>query len=382
MNIGFDAKRAYHNGTGLGHYSRSLIRALAAGFPQHEYYLFNPKPSRLFDLSQPHLHEVLPGGILNKTFSSWWRSKAVVKDLKTLNIGLYHGLSHEVPFGIEHTDIPAIVTMHDLIHERYPAQYKAIDRKIYTKKYKHACDASRRVIAISEQTRADLIEFYQVPDEKIVVCYQNCNPSFSIRKTDAELQAVKKKYDLPDRYLLSVGSIIERKNLLNVCKAYFMLRNELDIPLVVIGNGGSYKQLVQDYVKQNGLEKKILFLSDQPEAQQTSFKNADDFPAIYQASLGMIYPSHFEGFGIPVLEALWSRIPVITSNVSCLPEAGGEGAFYVDPSSAESIAQAIRTITTNPDLVNIQTEKGWQHAQNFSPEKCAAAVMNVYQSVW
>lgn len=193
---------------------------------------------------------------------------------------------------------------------------------------------------------------------------------------------MKQLYKLPERYLLSVGSIIERKNLLNVCKAYFILRNELDIPLVVIGNGGPYKQQVQDFVKQNNLEQKIIFLSDRSEAQHASFKNAVDFPAIYQGSLGMIYPSHFEGFGIPVLEALWSRIPVITSSVSCLPEAGGEGAFYVNPSSAEEIADAIRTITTDSDLVKTQTEKGWQHAQNFTPEKCAAAVMNVYQSVW
>ena len=382
MNIGFDAKRAFHNGTGLGHYSRSLIRALAESFPQHEYYLFNPKLSRTFDLSQDHLHEVLPNRFLSKALPALWRSKGVVKDLKVMRIGLYHGLSHEVPFGIEDTDIPAIVTMHDLIHERYPAQYKAIDRKIYTKKYKHACAASERVIAISEQTRADLIQYYQIPDEKIVVCYQSCNPSFGIKRSAHEIEAVKKLYKLPEHYLLSVGSIIERKNLLNVCKAYFILRNELDIPLVVIGNGGTYKQQVQDFVKQNNLEQKIIFLSDQPEAQHASFKNAVDFPAIYQGSLGMIYPSHFEGFGIPVLEALWSRIPVITSNVSCLPEAGGEGAFYVNPSSAEEIAQAIKTITTETDLVKTQTEKGWQHAQHFTPEKCAAAVMNVYQSVW
>ena len=114
----------------------------------------------------------------------------------------------------------------------------------------------------------------------------------------------------------------------------------------------------------------------------SAFRTAVDFPAIYQSAIAMIYPSFFEGFGIPVLEALWSRLPVITSNISCLPEAAGEGAYYVNPSSAEEIAAGMKKIYNDKHFTSALVEKGWQQAQKFTQQKCAASVMNVYKSVW
>ncbi len=382
MNIGFDAKRAFHNQTGLGHYSRTLIHSLAACFPQHEYFLFNPKASTSFQFNEQNVHEVLPGSFLSKKLSAAWRSNWVKKDLKRLHIDLYHGLSHELPVNINQTGIKSVVTIHDLIHERYLEQYKLIDRKIYTKKFSYACAHADKIIAISNQTKQDIIDFYQTAAEKIEVCYQSCNPAFGERITDDVKQRVKAHYKLPDQYFLYVGSIIERKNLLNLCTAMNLLRNETDIPLVVIGNGGEYKQKVKDYITKNQLDDRIIFLSDQPTAKfSPTFQSAEDFPAIYQQAIAMIYPSVFEGFGIPVLEALWSRIPVITSNVSCLPEAGGEGAFYVDPTKPEEIALQIKRILNDDAFVQQQIEKGWQHAQHFSNANTAAKVMGVYEQI-
>lgn len=381
MNIGFDAKRAFHNGTGLGHYSRTLIRSLAEYYPEHQYFLFNPKPSNLFSLEDGHLHEVLPKGFPSTLFRSAWRSSWVKKDLQRLKIDLYHGLSHEIPVGINKTGIRSVVTIHDLIHERYPEQYNPIDVKIYDKKFRYACANADRVIAISQQTKKDIIDYYKTPEEKITVCYQSCSPAFGQPVTEQEKARVKKIYDLPDQFFLYVGSIIERKNLLNICKAVFLLRNEITVPVIAIGDGTKYKQQVKDYIRQNGLEKKIILLSEQPSAKSSgAFQTAVDFPAIYQSAIAMIYPSFFEGFGIPVLEALWSRLPVITSNVSCLPEAGGDGAYYVDPVSAEEIAEAMRKIYTDKNLADTMIEKGWAHAQHFTQEKCAKAVMDVYTS--
>ena len=380
MNIGFDAKRAFHNGTGLGHYSRTLIHSLAQYHPSHEYFLFNPKPGP-FEVKGDHLHEIQPTGFINRSFSSAWRSSWVKNDLRRLKIDLYHGLSHEIPMGIGKTGVRSVVTIHDLIHERYPEQYNAIDVRIYNKKFRYACANADKVIAISEQTKKDIIDFYGTPAEKIHVCYQSCNPAFATTISNEEKQRVRKRYELPEQFFLYVGSIIERKNLLNICKAVFLLRNELDIPLVVIGEGGKYKQQVKDYVLQNGLDSKIIFLSDHPAAKEKAFRSAADFPAIYQSAIAMIYPSFFEGFGIPVLEALWSRVPVITSNTSCLPEAGGEGAYYVDPNSAEEIATGMKKIYSGTSLAIAMKEKGWQHAQRFTQKACADSVMNVYKLV-
>jgi glycosyltransferase involved in cell wall biosynthesis len=151
----------------------------------------------------------------------------------------------------------------------------------------------------------------------------------------------------------------------------------------VIGDGSKYKQQVKDYIRQNGLEEKIIFLSENAVARSSSsFQSAMDFPAIYQSAIAMIYPSFFEGFGIPVLEALWSRLPVITSNVSCLPEAGGDGAYYVNPNSAEEIAEGMKRIYTDKQLAATLRERGWQHAQNFTQQKSAASVIDVYKMVW
>ena len=382
MNIGFDAKRAYHNGTGLGHYSRTLIRSLSEYFPQHKYYLFNPKPSYLFKLNGKNIEEVLPSSLLHKALSSVWRSTWIKNDLEKHDVDIYHGLSNEIPIDIHKSGIKSVVTIHDLIFEHYPEQYSRIDVEIYKRKFKYACDHADRVIAISLQTKRDIIEFYKTPEEKINVCYQSCNPAFSETVNEKAKQQVKEKYSLPDQYFLYVGSIIERKNLLGVCKAFYLLRNDLNIPLVVIGDGTKYKQQVKDFIKQNGLEDRIIFLSENNLAKvASSFLRAEDFPAIYQMATAMIYPSFFEGFGIPVLEALCSRLPVITSNVSCLPEAGGDGAYYVNPGSAEEIAEGMRKIYTDKDLAETLKVKGWQYAQNFTQQKCAADVMRVYESL-
>ncbi len=380
MNIGFDAKRAFHNKTGLGHYSRTLIHSLANFHPEHQYYLFNPKPSSFFKFAENNIHEVGPTGPLNKIFRFAWRSSWVKKDLQKLKIDLYHGLSHEIPRGIQETGVKSVVTIHDLIHERYPDQYKSIDVKIYSQKFRYACKHADKVIAISEQTKQDIREFYKTPAEKIVVCYQSCNPAFGESVSDEQKKSIRERYNLPDKFFLNVGSIIERKNLLGICKAMFLLRYDLDIPLVVIGDGGDYKEQVKDFIRQNGLERKIIFLSEHPTAKASrSFQSAEDFPAIYQSAIAMIYPSFFEGFGIPVLEALWSRLPVITSNVSCLPEAGGEGAYYVNPHHAEEIAAGMKKIYSDDKFANLMRNKGWEHAQNFSQAKCADRVMKVYQ---
>jgi glycosyltransferase involved in cell wall biosynthesis len=380
MNIGFEAKRAFTNGTGLGHYSRTLISSLATYFNEHDYFLFTPKNTNLFNTTDfANIHTVTPQTFPANLFTALWRSSWVKSDLKKLNIDVYHGLSHEIPLGIQHTKIPSVVTMHDLIFERYPEQFNAIDVKIYRKKFKYACANADKIIAISQQTKQDLLDLYKVKEEKISVCYQSCNPIFGNTVSDADKARIQQQYNLPNEYFLYVGSIIERKNLLQICKGLHLLKDKLSIPLVVIGEGGAYKKLVKDYIHTHQLNDKVIFLSEK--FTNESFKNATDFPAIYQQAVCMIYPSTFEGFGIPVLEALWSKIPVITSNVSCMPETGGNAAYYVNPTSDNEMADALYNVYTDNNLRDSMIEKGIAHAQNFTQKNCAANVMNVYQSL-
>lgn len=376
MQIGFDAKRAYHNTTGLGYFSRTLISLLARYYPGHQYYLYNPKPSDKFHPNSPSVHEVLPSGLLNRMFRSAWRSSWVKKDLVKQGIDLYHGLSHELPMGIEKTGIRTVVAMHDLIPERFPEQFKAVDVAIYRKKYRYACRVADHIMAISEQTKQDIIEYYKIPAERITVCYQSVDPAFAQKATEQEKAAIRLRYGLPETFFLYVGTVIERKNLLNICKALFLLRDRLDIPLVVVGKGGKYLQQVKDYLRQQNLEQRVIFLSE-----TAGYVVQQDFPAIYQMSTAMLYPSFFEGFGIPVLEAHWSEVPVITSNVSCLPEVGGPGAYYVDPNSSEEIAEGMLRTATDNTLVQQLLLLSHAHIQQFAPEVYVKSVMAIYEKV-
>lgn len=383
MHIGFDAKRAYQNGTGLGHYSRTLISSLAEYFPEHQYSLFAPKETDRFQVADYKGMQLFkPEHFPDTLLKSLWRSRRVTRDLVKQKVDIYHGLSHEIPIGIRDTGIKSVVTVHDLIIERYPEQYKKADVWIHRNKIKYACKNADRVIAISKQTSDDLVEFYKVPESKIDICYQSCNTIFGKKVSGEEIKRIREKYQLPQQYFLYVGSLIERKNLLTICEAINALKGKLDIPLVAIGQGSAYKEKVKAYIREHKLEKQIILMTDNEAAQQSvTFRNATDFPPIYQGALAMIYPSVFEGFGIPVLEALWSGLPTITSNVSCMPETGGDAAYYVDPRSTAEMITALERVATDAALRASMVEKGYIHAARFSQLACATAVMNLYKSL-
>lgn len=373
MNIGFDAKRAFQNRTGLGNYSRTLIRSLGEYYPQYNYFLFAPKAKSLF---QPPsgMQTILPERRHHRWLKSVWRSRWVINDLVTNEIDLYHGLSAELPFGISNSGVQSVVTMHDLIFERYPKQYNPIDVYTYRKKARYACKRADKIIAISEQTKQDLIEFYHTPENRITVCYQSCDPSFEQLRSKEEIAKMLAHYQLPDTYFLYVGSVIERKNLMGIVKAMRLLKGKLNIPLVVLGDGDRYKEEVKAFLQKEGMASQLIWLN---EVAKFSFK---DLPALYQGAVALIYPSIFEGFGIPILEALWSRTPVITANVSCFRETAGDAALYIDPYLPATMAEAMETVAIDRTFAAGMQERGLRHAQQFTPDKCAAAVMAVYQS--
>ncbi|RAJ05223.1 glycosyltransferase involved in cell wall biosynthesis [Chitinophaga skermanii] len=376
LKIGLDAKRAYQNNTGLGNYSRALIEALAKYYPQHEYLLFAPKHSQMFkekDVPGTIFHG--PQSAFERKLKGLWRSRWMTKDLIRENVDVYNGLSHELPFGIHKTGIPSAVTMHDLIFERYPKQYNPIDVFTYRRKARYACNAADRVIAISEQTKEDLIQFYHVPSSKIDVVYQCCNPIFEAVWPAAAKASFRERYYLPHQYFLYVGSIIERKNLLGIIEAMHLLGDQTDVPLVILGQGTTYKKKVQAAAAEYGLQDRLIWIND---TRKLAFH---DVPALYQCATGLIYPSLFEGFGIPILEALWSKTPVITSQGSCFSETGGNAAIYIDPLNHASIAEAMMSLLTDRDMAADMTERGIMHAQKFSAQNFAKGVMNTLTAI-
>jgi glycosyltransferase involved in cell wall biosynthesis len=371
ISIGFDAKRAFYNYSGLGNYSRNLLFALAKSYPENTYYLFTPKTKNRFiveDKGQFNLIE--PNLTLYKWISPLWRRKFMKNDIKRQKLEIFHGLSQELPLGIEETGVKSIVTVHDLIFMRFPEFYSWIDAKIYYRKLIHACRVSDRIVAISKQTKNDLIRFLNISPDKISVIHQGCNPYFWNNYSNEFYQEVRTKYNLPERYLLYVGTIEERKNLLGIVKSIHMAK--IDIPLVVIGRKVDlYYKNVLNYITSNRL-KNIIF----PEPILNL-----ELPVIYQHAECFIYPSFFEGFGIPLLEALVSGTPVITSKSGCFAEAAGPGSLYVDPYSAEKIGEAILRVVNNKELRDNMIAVGADYANNFKDDIIAHTYMKLYHSL-
>ncbi|MFN0274597.1 MAG: glycosyltransferase family 4 protein [Chitinophagales bacterium] len=370
MRIGFDAKRYFQNATGLGNYSRMLVHSLAKYYPQHEYLLFTPFAKNEFDIEETARVKIIRSK--QKSWGGLWRSYAINHDLKRSKIDIFHGLSNEIPFQIRKTGVKTVVTIHDLIFKRFPNHYPLIDRNIYDIKSKYACKHADVIIATSQATKKDIIEFYDVNEQKIKVIYQSCDEKFFVTPQPDALRLINKKYNLPAEFILYVGSIIERKNLLNICKAYIQIEEQKRIPCVVIGRGGVYAAKVNTFITQNQLEKYFIFLKG---------VSNDEIHAFYQQAFAFVYPSKYEGFGIPVLEAMASGCPVITSVVSSMPEVAGDAALLVNPDSTEDISEAIQKLTQNENLRKQYAEIGEIQAQKFTAQTFAGKVVEIYNSI-
>ena len=329
--IGFDAKRIVKNGTGLGSYGRTLVNDLAAD-ERLQLRLYAPDKGR-DDLrnqiaDRPNVTFCYPS---RPTPRFYWRSRGIVGDLRRDGVQIYHGLSGELPVGIRKSGIRSIVTIHDLIFLRHPEFYHWLDTKIYAWKFRQTIREADHIIAISECTKRDIIEFGDVSEDKISVIYQSFSSRFSTEIAPELLDSVRQRYQLPKRYVLNVGTIEARKNILLAVKALAHLPE--DISLVVVGRRTKYSDKVLEYAKKHGLMPRIKFYHGVPD---------DDLPAFYAQAETFVYPSVYEGFGIPIIEAVGSGLPVVACTGSCLEEAGGPDSLYVAPDDSEAMAAAIR----------------------------------------
>ena len=368
MRIGFDGKRAFFNGTGLGNYSRSTVRILAEQRPENEYVLFSPKAGSRVGFVPPEGVSTLLPGPFGRLLPSVWRSYGMASAIRRSGVELYHGLSHELPCDIGRAGVRSVVTVHDLIFVRRPELYKPFDRAIYTRKYRRSCRQADRIIAISRQTRDDLIELWSIDPQKIDVVYQGCSPIFCRRVGEEQREAVRRKYDLPGEYLLSVGSIEARKNLMLTVQA--MAERRLDIRLVAVGRRTPYSDSILRYAEEKGISDRIRFIHN------AAF---EDLPAIYQMSRLLVYVSFYEGFGIPILEAFSSGIPVITTRGGVFAETGGDAACYVDPCSVAEMGDALDRILSDEELRQGMIARGLVHAERFSEPRIASDLMRVYE---
>ncbi|MBR6310049.1 MAG: glycosyltransferase family 4 protein [Paludibacteraceae bacterium] len=369
MKIAFDAKRAFHNNRGLGNYSRDVIRLMKTFAPENEYFLAGV-PTEKYAFVAQNAKMIQPQSFLHKKFPSLWRSMGCVKQLTENGIDIYHGMSQELPVGIEKTNIKTIVTIHDAIWIRYPELYSFTYRKIFTAKNKFACKTADKIIAISEQSKRDAIEFLGADESKTEVVYQGCNNIFRQAVSDEQIAETKKKYDLPQDFLLDVGAIEKRKNLENLIRAIAI--GKIDMPLVVVGGKSKYAEEMQNLANRLGVSKQIIY--------QHNIAH-EDMPALYKGAKLFVYPSVFEGFGIPIIEAQCAGTPVLTSTGSCFAETGGDAALYANPLNPEDIAEKLNKILFDEELCKKMINLGYKNSERFNDKNVSENLIKTYNSL-
>lgn len=364
----------FNNFTGLGNYSRFLMKALLAHHPGHHYTLYSPKVK-----DHPYTHEFRtdpkllvrtpPRWVKGSGFGSFWRSVNLGNIAFREGMDIFHGLSNELPVS-KPNGLKTVVTAHDLIFIRYPGLYKKIDVNIYKKKITHACKTADKIIAISNQTAKDLQHYLKVPEERITVIYQGCHEIFHEKASAAQIGQVREKYKLPERFVLTVGTLEPRKNALLLLKA--IARTKEKTPVVLVGKATSYQKQLEQVVHEENLQDRVHFI------HKVDF---NDLPKIYQAAKIFVYPSRFEGFGIPIVEAIASGVPVIAAKGSCLEEAGGPASLYIDPDADKELAASIDRLVNDEAACRKMADASRAHIKPFGPKPFADKLMEVYKEV-
>lgn len=368
MKIGYDAKRIVSNSTGLGRYGRTIINAISAEDSKDEFLLYAPDEGRN-DLrcqveTRPNVSFHYPNNRFLRLQRDIWRSKGIVRDLIADKVSLYHGLSGELPLGIKSAGIPAIVTIHDLIFLRHPEFYNWIDVQIYKHKFCSTMREASCVIAVSECTKRDILYYYSdFPEDKIKVIYTPISPIFTGIKNypqSALLTGVIK-------YYLQVGTIEERKNALESVMALDYLPEEMHC--VLVGRETRYAERLRSYAHKHKLDKRLHILND---------VNDEELVKIYMHADCFVYPSRYEGFGLPIIEAIRYGLPIIAATGSCLEEAGGSEGIYVSPDKPESLAKAIMEMASSTNRGERVSRMQSYVERSFDSKKFVSQIMELY----
>lgn len=373
LTIGFEAKRLVKNATGLGNYSRTLIQELALAPSAPALKLFVPNEGRkewYTAMAQlPQTDFILPRPSLLPWHRAWWRYTGMVHDVLQQRCDVFHGLSGELPKGLKKAGIPAIVTIHDLIFLRYPQYYHPIDVAIYHHKFRLACREATKIVAISERTKADIVAFGNINPDRISVIYQSCAPTFAQNTNESWRSEVLQRYGLKAGYVLSVGSIEERKNALLLVES---LCHCPEMRLVLVGRRTPYTDFIEKKAREWQVTDRLTILQGVPSA---------DLPALYHSAALFAYPSRYEGFGIPIIEALSAGVPVVAATGSCLEEAGGEDQIYVSPDDVPALSAAIRRLLSSPAEREMRACAGKKYIQRFFGNQQAEHFIELYESI-
>lgn len=272
--------------------------------------------------------------------------------------------------------LPQVISIMDLAFFHFPEYFTRKDLAQLKSWTEYSVRKADAIITISHASKDDIIKQYTIPEEKIYVVYPGIKVGMNLQHSVFVMNELKAKYSLTDKYILFVGTLQPRKNISRLIEAFSILSKKRafsDIELVIVGKKGwSYEEILQA-PKKFAVSDRVKFLDFVPD---------DDLPFLYQHAQCFVLPSLYEGFGLPVLEAMKYNCPVITSNVSSLPEAGGDAAVYIDPLSVSDIAEKLEKVLSDRDLRNTMIERGRKQIQKFSWEKAAKETLKILEKVY
>jgi glycosyltransferase involved in cell wall biosynthesis len=372
-SITIDYTPAIQQHAGIGRYANELTHALIALYPDDEWRLFYVDPERR--LPPPPL-DVLPRTAL-RLANKPWRLRVLLSTYlqrgqdQTLGPAeIFHATDHLLP-RLVHTR--SVFTLHDLTMLTFPATHTQLNRRFLQLMLPHFLHAANLVIADSVSTQRDAVRLYRLPAERVRVVHLGVDPRFQPAPHDIQEQ-VQARYHLPDRFILSVGTLEPRKNLITLLDAYHALRAERsDVSLVIAGGRGWHSEPFFNRLRALGLENTVHLLGRVPD---------EDLSGLYTLAEVFAFPSLYEGFGLPVLEAMACGTPAVCSNTSSLPEVAGTAAIQIDPTAARDWTQALERICDDAALRSDLHERGLKQAARFTWEATARHTYAVYQEAY
>jgi len=368
MRIALDLRTATDHFPGIGRYAKNLAGAMVPLLGEADQVLFICQPGQsILPKSRESTGErVLVAEVPSSPFSlsQQWAVPAV---LRRYGASLYHSLYYLMPYGPR---VPTVVTIYDLIPLRMPYHVPPPTRILFRVFVKMALRTACHVVVISEATRRDLLARYRLPGERVTVIPLAVDPAFRPQPREV-VRALCARFDLPDRYVLYVGSNKPHKNLVRLVEAWVRMQPR-SFPLVIAGYWSDAHPEVGRRIEELGLGSAVRLVGPVRE---------EDLPALYSGALLFAFPSEYEGFGLPVLEAMACGVPVVAANVSSLPEVAGDAALFVDPRDLDALAQGMDDLVGNEGLRKHLAEKGLERAREFSWERCAEQTLRVYERV-
>lgn len=370
MKIGIDA-RMYGSGfTGIGRYTYELIRNLAEMDKENEYVVFLRKEA--FDTFEPP-NERFTKVLADFPHYSFAEQTGFLKLLNQTELDLMHFCHFNAPVRYNK---PYIVTIHDLTLSFFPGKkMNSFWRRFaYRMVLKSVTGKAQKIIAVSEHTKKDLMEVMNIPSERIEVIYNGVNPEFA-EPSKTSRPDLMKKLGLQKPYFLYTGVWRDHKNIVGMIKAFSEINEELghQYNLVITGRHNPSYHEIPDTVKEMKLEEDVHLVG---------LVDEDDLSALYQSALAYVFPSYYEGFGLPPLEAMQCGTPVAASDKSAIPEVCGEGnALFFDPYDIADMKEKMRIIATDASVRQRLVDRGFERVKDFNWGKMAEAVLHVYQSI-